>query len=137
VGPEPQPPRDGDKLQARARVNQRVRKGLLPHPNSLPCIDCGKVWNKGDSRHEYDHHLGYGADHHYDVQPVCRWCHAKRDQKKTVCIHGHEFTAANTMIRKNGTKACRTCHQRRDRVRKNAEYWREYRAKRKTSHGSI
>lgn len=31
------PTRDGDKQQARARVNQHVRTGLLPDPNDIPC----------------------------------------------------------------------------------------------------
>lgn len=29
---------------------------------------------------------------------------------KTHCVHGHEFTRANTLLRKHG-RGCRTCHQ--------------------------
>jgi hypothetical protein len=28
---------------------------------------------------------------------------------QTHCVHGHEFTEANTRIRKNGTRKCRKC----------------------------
>lgn len=66
-GPAPQPPRDGDKVQARQRINVEVRTGRRPHPNALPCAGCGHVWREGERRHEYDHHLGYAAAHHGDV----------------------------------------------------------------------
>jgi len=39
--------------------------------------------------------------------------------RQTHCIHGHEFTPANTYVRTNGTRQCRTCRaetQRRNRV---------------------
>jgi len=72
------PARDGDKKQARRRINYFVEAGLIPSPNILPCIDCGHIWAKGERRHEYDHHLGYGADHHEHVQPVCSRCHHQR-----------------------------------------------------------
>lgn len=77
-GPAPKPPRDGDKEQARQRINVEVRMGRRPHPNTLPCADCGHVWEPGARRHEYDHHLGYAAAHHYDVEPVCTVCHRAR-----------------------------------------------------------
>lgn len=53
--------------------------GRRPHPNTMPCNDCGHVWSEGERRHEYDHHLGYAAEHHYDVEVVCTMCHAQRD----------------------------------------------------------
>ena len=120
-GPAPIPPRDGDKKQARRRINVEVRTGRREHPNELPCVDCGHVWAKGERRHEYDHHLGYGADHHYDVEPVCTICHAKRDgtrAKQTHCIHGHEFSPANTGLKSNGTRFCRECRRAYDRKRR-------------------
>lgn len=69
--------RSGDKKQARARVNHYVDVGLLPDPNTLPCTDCGHV-HSGDRRHEYDHHLGYAAEHQLSVEAVCSGCHGKR-----------------------------------------------------------
>lgn len=77
-GPAPKPPRDGDREQARQRINVEVRTGRRPRPNDLPCAQCGHVWRPGERRHEYDHHLGYSAEHHMDVEPVCTTCHRAR-----------------------------------------------------------
>lgn len=76
------PARDGDAEQARARVNHMVKVGLLPHPGTLPCTDCGHVFDGGRPRHEYDHHLGYAVEHHFSVQAVCRPCHDKRSKAR-------------------------------------------------------
>jgi hypothetical protein len=135
-GPAPKPPRDGDKKQARQRINVLVRTGRLPHPNTIPCKDCGHVWIAGERRHEYDHHLGYGADHHYDVEAVCTNCHAQRDGKvnQTHCASGHEFTEENTRRKANGTRECITCRRQWDSNAhrgRDAAYWRAYRAKRR------
>lgn len=119
-GPIAKPSREGDKEQARARVNAQVQKGERPHPNTLPCVDCGHEWKEGERRHEYDHHKGYGAAHHYDVEPVCTTCHARRDSPKaqqTKCARGHDFTPANTYRKKNGNRICRTCRREHDRRR--------------------
>lgn len=128
-GPAPLPPRSGDKKQARQRINVEVRTGRRPHPNTLPCVDCGHVWTSGERRHEYDHHLGYSAEHHHDVVVRCTRCHAHREGKatKTHCVHGHEFTADNTGLKTNGTRFCRECHRAADRGRKDAAFWRNYR----------
>jgi len=72
------PARDGDKEQARARVNHHIKVGLLPDPNALPCADCGHVCTEGERRHEYDHHQGYAAEHQLDVEAVCTICHRAR-----------------------------------------------------------
>ena len=134
-GPSPAPARDGDKKQARQRVNVLVRTGRWPHPNTLPCKDCGHVWTAGERRHEYDHYKGYAPQHHYDVEPVCTVCHAQRDSEKarqSHCVNGHEFTAENTGRKSNGTRFCRECHRIFDRGRRDAAYWRAYRARRST-----
>lgn len=79
------PARDGDRLQARARVNHRIRVGLIPSPNTLPCKDCGHLRTPEDRRrHEYDHHLGYDAAHHLDVEAVCTACHRQRELSRGV-----------------------------------------------------
>ena len=70
--------RDGDRKQARRRVNYLVDIGVLPRPNSRLCVDCGHEWKSRARRHEYDHHLGYEAKHHEDVEVVCSRCHRKR-----------------------------------------------------------
>ena len=72
------PARDGDRKQARRRINYFVEARLLSHPNIRPCTDCGHVWRPGERRHEYDHHLGYTVEHHEHIQPVCTKCHRKR-----------------------------------------------------------
>jgi hypothetical protein len=74
--------RDDDQKQARRRVNYLVDAGLLPSPNRLPCTDCGHVWTAGERRHEYDHHLGYSAEHHESVEPVCTSCHHRRENER-------------------------------------------------------
>ncbi len=134
-GPAPHPPRDGDKVQARQRINVEVRTGRRPHPNTLPCTDCGHVHDTGERIHHYDHHKGYAAEHHLDVEPVCTKCHAIRDSKRkrqTHCIKGHQFTDENTIMAANGTRHCKECRREHDRNRgRDAAYWRDYRAKRK------
>lgn len=135
-GPRPNPPRDGDKLQARQRINVEVRTGRRAHPNTLACTDCSHVWGLGERRHEYDHHLGYAAAHHGDVQAVCTTCHATRDSARKAqieCIHGHAFTAENTYLATNGTRHCKACSQIREKTRgpRGSAYWAKVNAKRK------
>ena len=76
-GPPRHTPRDGDKLQARHLVNIEVKRGRRPSPNDLPCAQCGHTGS--DRRHEYHHHNGYSAAHHYDVIPLCSTCHHKAE----------------------------------------------------------
>ena len=70
------PAREGDKHQARRRVNHLVAVGLLPPPAALPCCDCQHIG--ANRRHGYDHFLGYTTAHHEHVQAVCSRCHRKR-----------------------------------------------------------
>lgn len=74
--------RDGDARQARRRVNHLVAIGKLPRPNNEPCVDCGHVWSPNGKRHEYDHHFGYAAEHHEDVESVCSPCHHRREEAR-------------------------------------------------------
>lgn len=130
MGPPRHDPRDGDKIQARHLINLDVKSGKRPSPNDLPCSECG---HKGDDRrHEYHHHMGYASQHHYDVVPVCTTCHSDvEERKQTRCKHGHEFTPENSIAKTNGSRQCRECTRKHDRGRRDAEFWREYRAKRK------
>lgn len=137
-GPPPAPAREGDKRQARRRVNHEVETGRRPHPNTLPCADCGHVWIDGERRHEYDHHLGYDAAHHGDVQAVCTTCHHLRDgyAGATHCKHGHAFTPENTYVRAHPPgRMCRECERTKDRSRRDAAWWRNRRAQRKVTNG--
>lgn len=124
--------RDGDKSQARHRINYLVAQGRIPDPDDLPCVDCGDTGESG-LRHEYDHHLGYSAEHQLDVEAVCSACHARRDRPvPTHCPHGHEYTPENTILRSNGKhRVCRACTRARDRERRDAAHWRAYRARRR------
>lgn len=116
-----------------------VRTGHRPHPNSLPCADCAHEWKTGERRHEYDHHRGYAAEHHYDVEPVCTLCHARRDNaraQQTACIHGHDLTPENTGRKTNGTRYCRECRRAYDRRRERPPgYWTEVNARRRDRRG--
>lgn len=76
------PARDGDKQQARRRIDHLIAVGLFSDPNAVPCTDCGHVWSAGERRHEYDHHLGYAAEHHEDVEAVCTTCHHRREDER-------------------------------------------------------
>ena len=76
------PSRPGDKKQARRRVNYLVEQGRIPHPNDLPCVDCGHLWRPGERRHEYDHHKGYCAKHQLSVESVCSACHHRRENER-------------------------------------------------------
>ena len=125
-GPAPMPPRDGDMLQARQRINVEVRTGYRPHPNQLPCALCGHVWREGERRHEYDHYLGYAPEHHYTVRAVCKLCHERAHRPKH-CPYGHEYTPENTVVKRVGGIDCRECRRARDRKRKDAEFWRKRR----------
>ena len=76
------PTRDGDKRQARARVNYLASAGRIARPNELACADCGHAWAPGERRHEYDHHQGYGAEQQLAVQAVCTRCHHRRERNR-------------------------------------------------------
>ena len=78
--------RDGDQRQAYGRIHHLIRTGRLPHPNELPCTDCGHIWKEGERRHEYDHYLGYAAEHHESVEAVCTLCHHARERGRDQII---------------------------------------------------
>lgn len=80
--------RNNDKKQARARVNYLVNANLLPHPNTLPCSDCGQKWECGKKRHEYDHAKGYAICNHEYVEVVCVVCHKKRTKNQKANFEG-------------------------------------------------
>ncbi len=50
--------------------------------------------------------------------------YAARNARKTHCIHGHEFTEANTMRSKRGRR-CRTCHNADDAAHRARQRARE------------
>ena len=74
--------RNGDKKQARRRVNYLVEQGRIPRPNDLPCVDCADELGLPSTRHEYDHAKGYDDDNQLYVEPVCRRCHENREEAR-------------------------------------------------------
>jgi hypothetical protein len=48
-----------------------------PHPNTVPCVDCGHIWFEGERRHHYVDGDGAISDHD-DAFVVCILCHQKR-----------------------------------------------------------
>jgi hypothetical protein len=65
--------RDKDKMKARYVVNRAVQKGNMPRPDTLQCHHCASPAK------EYHHYLGYATEHHLDVVPACKQCHARAD----------------------------------------------------------
>ena len=78
------PTRDGDKKQARRRINYLVEQGLIPRPDDLPCMDCADEIFSKQSRHEYDHARGYDSENQLYVEPVCARCHRQRGEAHCV-----------------------------------------------------
>lgn len=76
------PTRDGDKLQARRRINYLVEQGRIPHPDDLPCMDCADEVFVNHYRHEYDHARGYDGENQLYVEPVCSRCHHAREEAR-------------------------------------------------------
>lgn len=79
-GPPRLPISDGDKVRARQLVNMEVKRGRRPNPNSLFCALCGHLGD--DRRHEYHHHMGYAAEHVFDVIALCSLCHANEHREQ-------------------------------------------------------
>ena len=98
--------------------------------DTLPCATCGHVWSVGETRHEYDHYLGYAAEYHYVVQSLCTKCHSIKHIKQ-VCRRGHELSGPNLGISSAGTRICRQCARIRDKKRHTAEFWRNRKLRKK------
>ena len=132
--------RDGDKKRARWVISNLIKLGRLPHPDALPCADCGHVWRRGESRHEYDHHLGYDLVHHADVQPVCSHCHHAREAGRGVS--DPQFLARFQQERRAALppKHCANCHRfkppyRHGRCEACRWYWNTHGVERPTGLG--
>lgn len=72
-------PQPREQAHAHRVVGGRVRRGLMPHPNTLPCSRCGHVHDPDEippRRHEYHHPNGYAEAAILDVVAVCSLCHA-------------------------------------------------------------
>lgn len=76
------PVRDGDRKQARRRINYLVEQGLLPRADDEPCVDCFDMLPTPGGRHEYDHAWGYDGENQLRVEPVCQRCHRNREEAR-------------------------------------------------------
>jgi len=102
------------KRIARREVNKAVRRGKLPRPADVPCMDCAHIGY--DRIHHYDHYLGYDTEHIYHIQVVCAECHGERTKSRNdatpkTCAKGHLLT-------RDEWDGGHRCHQCR------LEYWR-------------
>lgn len=65
--------------------------------------------------------LAWGTRSENSYDAVRHGTHPNMGHKQTSCIHGHEFTGENTIIRPDGRWECRICNRRRNRE----YYWRQ------------
>jgi hypothetical protein len=64
------------RYYARQEVHKAVLRGELMKASDRPCHDCGLLALM------YDHYRGYAPEHALDVQPVCGFCHGRRDRDR-------------------------------------------------------
>ena len=60
-----------EQVKAGKAVENAIRKGKLPQPDTLKCHYCPA------QAKEYHHHKGYAPEYWLDVIPVCLSCHGK------------------------------------------------------------
>ena len=131
------------------------RNGPIPEhrPELGACwLYTGRSNNGGYARHRqmYERHRGpvasgYVLDHLCrnrlcgnpdHLQPVIHIENVRRGLRGrmvTHCPKGHPYDETNTVFH-HGRRECLTCRRERDRGRRDAAYWREYRARRKATH---
>lgn len=125
---------DARKMAANQAVHLEVRAGIRPHANTIPCASCGHVFD-GKRRHEWHHNLGYEREHWFSAIVLCAVCHYRAHHPRaTHCKRGHEFTKANTQIRKNGTRWCKQCNRDRLKKKRTAAWWRARKARKAAQH---
>ena len=98
-------PANKHKDAARGAVFSAVESGRL-----VPADRCEKC---GSASEIEAHHPDY--DRPLEVKWLCVKCH-RAEHRKTHCVHGHEYTAANTYFRKNGDRFCAECQRIRSRA---------------------
>lgn len=84
----------GEDSAARQQVDEYVRSGRWPDPNTRTCMDCGHVWFRGERRHHYDvDHLDRLVEDPEDVHVVCVLCRQQRglarDEDVAPSTHWH------------------------------------------------
>lgn len=123
-----------------ARFWQKVDRGRLQDCwlwlGSIDKCGYGRFWvgDRLDGAHRFAWELFIGPiPEGYELDHLCRVTHCVNPAhlepvthrenmgrgvkaSQTHCIHGHEFTPANTVRRPNGTRACRACANARRRM---------------------
>lgn len=64
-----------EQIKAQYEVSHAVRKGALPHPQTLLCHYCPA------QAEQYHHHRGYAKKHWLDVVSICVKCHRNIHRK--------------------------------------------------------
>ena len=67
--------RHPERRNATTYVNNAIRDGKLPHPDTLQCYYCPA------QAEQYHHWHGYESEHLLDVVPTCAKCHHKFRKK--------------------------------------------------------
>lgn len=111
------------EMEFRGRAEYRLRKALLfrlvQETGRDVCFRCGRKIETADEM-SLDHRFPWRSAlnpeaTYFDLDNIvlshlkCNIGAARREQ--THCIHGHEFTPANTYIRRNGKRLCRQCRR--------------------------
>lgn len=100
------PTRDNDKLQARRRINYLVESGSIPHPETLPCLDCWDAIWANSYRHEYDHARGYVGENQLYVEVVCSRCHGIRERVRRDYARAQDSLDSSYMESDRGMPGC-------------------------------
>lgn len=67
--------RNPDKVRAKTAVNNAIKLGHMPRPDTLSCTDCGQP------ACEF-HHESYAEKDWLNVIPLCKACHTARHANK-------------------------------------------------------
>lgn len=116
-------------------ILERVERGELPDWRSQKPTNAIGQQRKGKKgiRSTYESLRLYQNAHNPEALPAIKQAAKKREAekwtKKTHCKNGHLLTPDSIKILSNGCRVCLICR----RHKYNAEYWRNYRAKRRES----
>jgi hypothetical protein len=123
--------RNGYAMAAYRGVNGRVHRHVYQiHKGPIPedwdcCHTC-------DNRHCINPLHLFAASRATNVRDMLAKGRGN-NQKKTSCIHGHEFSPENTYVDPRGYRHCKTCQKKWHSSVTHAEWRREYQRKRRAA----